>query len=147
MQELFCLHYPSSLFLNASLSSATRVRCFVRMIFSPTHTKVFTSFLPKINLKLISFLHQEKCVQYWPSPGTTTQSVYGDITVTFESEEHRDGYTVITLNISHKVIMMLVYHSNGFFLTHHNESFKKRVGEKFLIAPLKQSVLYYSTSS
>ncbi|XP_066910268.1 uncharacterized protein [Clytia hemisphaerica] len=46
--------------------------------------------------------NREKCVQYWPSPGTTTQSVYGDITVTFESEEHRDGYTVISLNISHK---------------------------------------------
>ena len=50
------------------------------------------------------FFLQEKCAQYWPSPSTVMQCIYGDITVDFISEEKRDGYTVITLNISNNKV-------------------------------------------
>ena len=37
------------------------------------------------------------------------QYVYGDITVDFVSEEKRDGYTVITLNISHNKVCFIFF--------------------------------------
>ncbi|XP_047134809.1 receptor-type tyrosine-protein phosphatase R isoform X1 [Hydra vulgaris] len=46
--------------------------------------------------------NKEKCVQYWPCPETVSQQIYGDITVTYDSEIDRHGYKIMTMYISHK---------------------------------------------